>query len=491
MNERTVSLTAVKDVLRTADLLREERGPGDVSVGGVAQDSRRVRSGDLFLAWEGTASDAHDYVADAVAHGAVAAVVERPVDVAIPQLVVQDGRRAAALAAQHVMGSPSEELTAVGVTGTNGKTTTALLLRHLLSRRTPSAVVGTLGLVDEAGVRPGTEGLTTPGPVQLAVWLRELVDGGMGAVIVEASSHALEQARLDGIRFDAAVFTNLSQDHLDYHSDMESYRDAKARLVDLVDPEGTVVLNADEPAWSAMDPGGRSVLRFSVGGDADVRAEDVRLDAHGSAFVLHAAGQARDVRLPLVGRYNVENALAAAGAALALGMDVSEIAEGLGDAPPVPGRLEPVVSEPYSVLIDFAHTPAALEGALSAVRPLTEGRLIVVFGAGGDRDRTKRGPMAETAARLADVVVLTSDNPRTEDPEGIIDDLAAAIEGRPFLRHADRREAIRMALREARPGDTVLLAGKGHETYQVLGTVKEPFDERSIVLDALGVGGGA
>lgn len=485
MNDRSVGLQAVRDVLRTADLLREERGPGDVSVLGVAQDSRRVQEGDLFVAWRGTAADAHDFVADAASRGAVAAVVERPVDTDIPQLVVRDGRRAAALAAQRVMGSPSEHLFVVGVTGTNGKTTTALLVRHLLAAEMTGAVIGTLGLVEAGGVRPGTEGLTTPGPVQVAVWLRELVDEGTEAVVLEASSHALAQARLDGIRFDVAVFTNLTQDHLDYHADMDDYRVAKARLVDLVVAEGTVVVNADEPAWGSLDAGERRLVTFSIGGSADVRATHLRLDAHGTSFTLHAEGEERDVRMPLVGRYNVENALAAVAVALAAGIDLDDVVDGLAEAPPVPGRLEPVVSRPFSVIIDFAHTPAALEGALTALRPLTEGRLIVVFGAGGDRDRTKRGPMARVAARLADVVVLTSDNPRTEDPEGIIDDLAAAIEGTEYLRHADRREAIRMALEEARPGDTVLLAGKGHETYQVLGTVKEPFEERAIVQDML------
>lgn len=485
MNDRSVGLQAVRDVLRTADLLREERGPGDVSVRGVAQDSRRVREGDLFVAWRGTAADAHDFVADAVSRGAVAAVVERPVEADIPQLVVRDGRRAAALSAQRVMGSPSEDLFVVGVTGTNGKTTTALLVRHLLAAEMAGAVIGTLGLVDADGVRPGTEGLTTPGPVQVAVWLRELVEEGTAAVVLEASSHALAQARLDGIRFDVAVFTNLTQDHLDYHADMDDYLGAKARLIELVVVDGTVVLNADEPAWSSLDAGGRRRVTFSIGGSADVRATHLRLDAHGTSFTLHAEGEEREVRMPLVGRYNVENALAAVAVALVAGIDLDDVVDALAEAPPVPGRLEPVVSRPFSVIIDFAHTPAALEGALTALRPLTEGRLMVVFGAGGDRDRTKRGPMARVAARLADVVVLTSDNPRTEDPESIIDDLAVAIEGEAYLRHADRREAIRMALEEARPGDTVLLAGKGHETYQVLGTVKEPFEERAIVRETL------
>lgn len=492
MSSPARTLAAVKDVLRSADLLTEEHGPEDVAVRGVAQDSRSVEEGDLFLAWRGTAVDAHDFVPDAVSRGAVAAVVERPVAAAIPQLVVRDGRRAAALVADRVLGSPSLELLTVGVTGTNGKTTTASLVQHLLSPEIPTAVIGTLGLIEKNGrVRPGTEGLTTPGPVQVAVWLRDLADGGTEAVVVEASSHALEQARLEGVRFDIAVFTNLTQDHLDYHGDMEGYLQAKAHLVDLVSGGGTLVVNADERAWDALAPGSRRVLAFGVASEADVRATDLRLGAAGTSFTLVYSGQEYPVRLPLVGRYNVENALAAASTAMAAGVDVERVVARLATTPPVAGRLEPVVSEPFSVLIDFAHTPAALEGALEAVRPLTEGRLIVVFGAGGDRDRTKRAPMAATAARLADVVVLTSDNPRSEDPEAIIDDLAAAIEGRDYLREADRRRAIRLALETARQGDTVLLAGKGHESYQVIGTEKQPFDERAIVLDALSGRGGA
>ena len=486
MSEPVRSLHAVKDVLRSADLLVEERGSEDVAVGGVAQDSRQVRDGDVFVAWRGTAADAHDFVADAASRGAAAAVVERAVEADLPQLVVRDGRRAAALVADRIMGSPSDSLLAVGVTGTNGKTTTASVIQHLLSPEIPTAVVGTLGLVEADGkVRPGTEGLTTPGPVQIAVWLRELVDGGTEAVVLEASSHALEQARLDGVRFDVAVFTNLSQDHLDYHGDMARYRQAKLRLVELVMEDGAVVLNADEEAWKGLEAGPRRVVTFGLESEAELRAVDVRLGAAGSVFTLQTDEGGHAVHLPLVGRYNVENALAAAGAVLAAGLPLERIVERLATTPPVAGRLEPVVSEPFSVLIDFAHTPAALEGALQAIRPLTAGRLIVVFGAGGDRDRTKRAPMAETADRLADVVVLTSDNPRTEDPEAIIDDLAAAIPGTGYLREADRRKAIAVALREARPGDTVLLAGKGHESYQVIGTEKQPFDEKAIVLDAL------
>lgn len=483
----SVTLASVGNVLRAADLLTGVRGSEDVAVLGLAMDSAAARPGDLFLAWAGTRFDAHDFVASAVQNGAVATVVERAVEVDVPQLVVSNGRKAAALAASAVMGDPSRDMLAVGVTGTNGKTTTALLVRHLLQSDVPAAFIGTLGLIDHDDplVRPGTEGLTTPGPVQVAVWLRELADGGAAAVVLEASSHALEQYRLDGVEFDLAIYTNLTQEHLDYHGGMNEYFAAKARLVDIVSPSGTVIVNGDEPAWSRLDTGPRTRRTYSIDGEGDVRAEQVTLHQTGSSFTLVVDGERHPVRSPLLGRYNIENALAAVTTAVAAGVPVERIAQRLQTAPHVSGRLEAVLDKPFTVLIDFAHTPAALENALAAIRPLTPGRLIVVFGAGGDRDATKRRPMGEAVARVADVVVVTSDNPRTEEPDAIIDDVVAGLEGGTFHRFVDRREAIGAALEMAEPGDTVVLAGKGHETYQVIGTDKHPFDEREIVRELL------
>ncbi|MGE0159058.1 MAG: UDP-N-acetylmuramoyl-L-alanyl-D-glutamate--2,6-diaminopimelate ligase [Gemmatimonadales bacterium] len=472
-------------VLRSAGLLEESRAPGDVVVRGVSQDSRTTSAGDLFLAWKGTASDAHDFVGEAARRGAAAAVVEHPVDAPVPQLVVSDGRRAAALAADTVMGSPSKRLRSLAVTGTNGKTTTAVLIRHLIGGDVPTAVIGTLGLIEREGVRPGSERLTTPGPVQVAVWLRELADGGIGAVVFEASSHALAQHRLDALAFEVVVFTNLSQDHLDYHEDLADYFAAKARLVDLASQRGTVVVNRGDSAWDRLDVKGRKLRTYGVERSADVSAHELQLDARGASFLLRVDGAERHVRTPLLGRYNVENALAAAAAALAAGVSLDDVVERLGTAPQVSGRLEAVVTSPFVVLIDFAHTPAALASALAAVKPLTRGRLIVVFGAGGDRDRSKRRPMAEAVAGIADLAILTSDNPRTEDPERILDDLALGLAAADYRRVTDRREAIDLALRTARPGDTVVLAGKGHETYQVIGREKRPFDERRVVAEVL------
>ncbi len=447
-----------------------------------------MKPGDLFLAWRGVDADAHRFVPDAVAAGAVAAVVEHAVpEAGVPQLVVRDGRRAGAMVADLVAGSPWRELTLVGVTGTNGKTTTALLARHLAAGRQRVAALGTLGLVDESGVRPGTEGLTTPGPVQLSAWLRELADEGVQVVVMEASSHALEQRRLDGCRFDVAVFTNLTQDHLDYHPDLASYRAAKLRLLDLLVPDGAVVVNLDDPAWSGLDSPHRwgfTLAGIEAGPDV-LRAEAIEEDVSETRFRI-ALGDARhDVSMPLIGRFNVQNAMAAVGVALALGVPLDEAARRLASAPQVPGRLELVASEPFAVIIDFAHTPDALDNVLRTLRPLARGRLLVLFGAGGDRDPGKRAPMARAVDAWADLAWLTSDNPRTEDPEAILDDLAAGLGRAPFHRDADRRRAIHAIVAEARPGDVVVLAGKGHERYQVVGREKRPFDERVVVREAL------
>jgi len=476
----------VVQVLRAHDLLREVRGEEDLDVLGVSHDSRAVAAGDLFVAWKGLASDGHDFVADACRSGAVAAVVERPVEVDVTQLVVRDGRLAASLLAYQLAGSPGEGLVLVAVTGTNGKTTTALILRHVLGELGPATAIGTLGVVDGHGrVWAGTEALTTPGPVQLASWLADLVEAGAHSVTLEASSHALDQRRLDALRFDAGVFTNFGHDHLDYHGNLDAYREAKGRLLELLGPSGTAVINADEPAWSFLPEGAERLTYGIESSNADVRAENLIAGPEGSSFSLLHRDARADVRLPLLGRFNVENALAATAAALALGLPLAQIAGRLSSVGQVPGRLELVVDEPTPVLIDFAHTPGALETVLSTLRPLVSGRLVVVFGAGGDRDRGKRRPMAEAVARHADVIVATSDNPRTENPERILDDLEDGLVGVTHERIADRREAICRALELAQPDDLVLLAGKGHETYQVVGAERRPFDERVIVRECL------
>lgn len=505
MTDRSLSLSVVRRLLAEAGLLVEGRsasgeGEGasgapdlleDQALAGVSQDSRTIGAGELFMAWSGVAFDAHDHAADAVARGASAVLVERPLEgISVPQLVVRDGRRAAALVADAAAGSPWRRLELVGVTGTNGKTTTALMVRHLLSLRGPAAALGTLGVVGPDGTpRPGTGVLTTPGPVQLSYWLAELADEGVRSVAMEASSHALEQRRLDGVRFRAVAFTNLTQDHLDYHGSMEEYRSAKLHLVELVAAGGVVVLNVDDPAWAGLPEEYPEAdvrwVSFALRAPAHLTASQVTPGSTGTRFRLHADGESVEVDLPLPGLFNVENALAAAGLALALGLTLEEVGAGLSAAPQVPGRLEVVVSRPVRVLIDFAHTPEALDRVLETLRPLVPGRLIVVFGAGGDRDRGKRPRMGAVAEARADLVVVTSDNPRTEDPARIVDDILAGISGDRFERIVDRRAAIARALELAGPADLVLLAGKGHERTQTIGTETFPFDERVVVRELL------
>ncbi|MBL0171423.1 MAG: UDP-N-acetylmuramoyl-L-alanyl-D-glutamate--2,6-diaminopimelate ligase [Gemmatimonadaceae bacterium] len=442
---------------------------------------------------KGHAQDGHDWLDAAQRAGAALLIVEDASRVAgmstpLPTLTVRDGRRAAAIAAAAFHDWPARELIMVGVTGTNGKTTTVGLLRHLLHRPDrPAASIGTLGvLMGSAGEPvPGGQGLTTPGPVELQRLLRQLRARGVCTVAMEVSSHSLDQRRVEAITFAAAVFTNLTRDHLDYHGTMEAYRTAKLRLIGLLARDGVALFNNDDPSWQGV-PNAPRRATFGVESPADVTARDVVFHTHGSRFLLVAPSGALPVSLPLIGDFNVSNALAAASAALALGVSLADVADRLSTVPQVPGRLERLRTAP-TVLRDYAHTPDALDRALRAVRPFTQtadgmsSKLIVVFGCGGDRDRGKRPDMGRIAEALADVIIVTSDNPRTEDPERILDDIEAGMRRRNHRRIVDRREAIAAALQVASPEDVIVLAGKGHETYQIRGTVSYPFDERVIV----------
>ena len=479
------SLQDVIAALESAQLLYDRVGTLPPTASGITDDSRLVRPGTLFVAVRGTERDGHDYLEMAQRAGAVAAIAEQAsrVPPGMPVLVVGDGRRAAPLAAAAAYGWPARQLQLVGVTGTNGKTTTVNMLRHVLdAREARSASIGTLGvLVGSAGESvEGGGGLTTPGPVELQRLLRLLADAGVRRVAMEVSSHSLHQRRVEGVLFDAVVFTNLTRDHLDYHGTMEEYFRAKARLLEYLLPHGTVVYNLDEKAWAELRTDRRRVSFSERVMTAEVHSERVAFGPRGSEWTLALAGERLPVRLPLIGDFNVMNALGAAAAAYALGISTSRIAERLSSLPQVPGRLE-LLNESPAVLRDYAHTPDALERALTAVRPFTRGRLVVVFGCGGDRDRGKRPVMGEIAERLADVAIVTSDNPRTEDPEAIIDEIERGMRGTNHERITDRLEAIQRALALASADDVILLAGKGHETYQVRGTTKFPFDEKEIV----------
>ncbi|CAG1772657.1 partial UDP-N-acetylmuramoyl-L-alanyl-D-glutamate--2, 6-diaminopimelate ligase, partial [uncultured bacterium] len=368
-----------------------------------------------------------------------------------------------------------------------GKTTTVSLLRHLLDDASaPCASIGTLGILrgSTGQVMPGGGGLTTPGVVELQRVLAALVDQGIRRVAMEVSSHSLDQRRVDGVTFQAAVFTNVTRDHLDYHGTMDAYVAAKARLLDYLAPEGVVVVNADDPSWDVLPPRGRRVT-FGLATAADVSATDVRWSPEGSEWTLVAGGHRARASLPLIGEFNVANALAAAATAWVLGHPVAHVADRLATTPQVPGRLERLAERP-AVLRDYAHTPDALGRALDAVRPFVKGALVVLFGCGGDRDRGKRPVMGAIAEAKADRVILTSDNPRPEDPERILAEIEAGMRGTHHERIEDRRAAIARALATAAPDDLVLLAGKGHETYQVRGTTAFPFDERDIVRELLG-----
>jgi UDP-N-acetylmuramoyl-L-alanyl-D-glutamate--2,6-diaminopimelate ligase len=471
----------VLEALSRAGLL-SARPPARPSARQITSDSRAVTPGTLFVAVPGTQSDGHNFVADAVKRGATLALVERHVTDAIPEILVRDARKAAIVAARAWYGAPTDRMRLVGITGTNGKTTTTALVRHLLNAQGTAGSIGTLGAFDGTGaeVHSTAGSLTTPGPVDLQATFAALAARGVREIAMEASSHSLDQGRLDGLTYSTAAFTNFTRDHLDYHGTMEQYLAAKLRLLDLLGPGAIAAVNQDDRAWDVIPRGG-AVLTFGLDPAADLHAETPVLGAEGSRFVLVGRFGRCNVELPLPGDFNIANALAAAACGLGMGLSLDQVSERLATAPQVPGRMERLSTSPCVVLRDYAHTPDALERVLETLRPLTPGRLLVLFGCGGDRDRGKRPIMGRIAAEHADLAFVSSDNPRTEDPERIIDDIVAGMGGTGYVRIVDRRQAIAAAIGEARAGDTLLLAGKGHETYQVIGTLKHSFDEREIV----------
>jgi UDP-N-acetylmuramoyl-L-alanyl-D-glutamate--2,6-diaminopimelate ligase len=474
--------SALLDELRRADLLISAP-PAGPNPTGLGVDSRTVGTGMLYVALRGSQADGHRYVGDAIRRGAGAVLVEVPQQASAPEIIVRDSHRAALVLASGWYGHPGRDLTLIGVTGTNGKTTTTGLIRHLFNESEAAGSIGTLGAFDGRGepVSSTAGSLTTPGAVDLQATLAAMRERGVTHFAMEASSHSLDQRRLDGVTFAAGVFTNLTRDHLDYHGTMESYLCSKLRLSSLLGLAGIEVVNLDDEAWLAM-PARSPRLTFGLHPSANVRAEHLVLDAAGSRFQVTGRFGSAEVALPLLGDFNVANALAAAATGLALGRPLADVARRLSTAPQVPGRMERLTDTPCVVLRDYAHTPDALERALTSLRPLTAGRLIVVFGCGGDRDRGKRPIMGRIAAEYSDLAVVTSDNPRKENPDAIIDDIEQGMSGRDHRRITDRLAAIEAVLHEAHRGDTILLAGKGHETYQIVGSEKVDFDEREIVL---------
>ncbi|HVD86119.1 MAG TPA: UDP-N-acetylmuramoyl-L-alanyl-D-glutamate--2,6-diaminopimelate ligase [Solirubrobacterales bacterium] len=474
-------------MMRLGELVAELPGVrvvGDVSVGisELVYDSRRAGPGTLFFCVVGGKRDGHEFGAQVVEAGATALVVERELtDLAVPQVIVDDSRAAMAPLAARFWGDPTAELRMVGVTGTNGKTTTAFLVHEIL--RAADLRCGLLGTVKQivGGVEKEVV-RTTPEAIELQASFRQMLDGGDEACAMEVSSHALTLHRADAIHFEVALFTNLTQDHLDFHGDMEDYFLAKRKLLE-AGPK-TAIVNVDDPYGRRLAEEFECVTFSAEGEEADYSAHDVSFDAGGASF---AVGGMR-LRTGLPGHFNVANALGAFAAAEAMGVGSEIAAAGLARAARVPGRFEPVdEGQGFSVLVDYAHTPDSLENVLRAARRFTEGRLISVFGAGGDRDRDKRPKMGRAGAQLSDLAIITSDNPRSETPEAIVAEVAAGAEGADGLEVVvDRREAIALALGRAAPGDTVVIAGKGHEQGQEFEAGRKiPFDDREVAREEL------
>lgn len=449
----------------------------------VRYDSRAVQPGDLFVAIRGYATDGHKYIGKALEQGAAAVVCEQAPE-GVPAVVVPNARRALAEIAANRFGHPADHMVMLGVTGTNGKTTTTYLVKHMLEQAGHK-----VGLIGTNQNLIGSEVIeterTTPESYELHALFARMRDAGCTHMIMEVSSHSLVLDRVHGIRFAVGAFTNLTQDHLDFHKTMEEYRRAKALLF-AVSEKGVVNLD-DDAAQAMLEDAACPCLTFSCEKDAaDLTAKNIQLHADGVSFLANTKGALARARLGIPGQFSVENALAALGIVLQLGMPLEQAVQALGTASGVKGRVEVVPTDtPYTVLIDYAHSPDGVENVLRTVRGFAKGRVIALFGCGGDRDRTKRPKMGRIAAELADLCVVTSDNPRTEEPQAIIDDILTGMQHvkTPVQVIADRTEAIRWALAHAKPDDVIVLMGKGHETYQEVDHVKYHMDEREIVAD--------
>ena len=461
----------------------------------ISHDSRCVGPGSLFVAVKGALFDAHKFVPQVMAQGALGVMSEspRPENFNGAWLQVQNIRRAMALAAAEIHHHPSRELQLVGITGTNGKTTTAYLIASI-----PEAAGEPVAMTGTVEYRIGSERRkaerTTPEATDMQRLLRQAVDAGCRTAVMEASSQAMDFHRCDGLEYAVAVFSNLTRDHLDYHVTMENYWYAKQRLFDgrLGSRPRTSIINVDDPYGvelaERLEGEGLSVVRYALKADADITAREPEFSLEGMSFQLHTPSGDRDFHSPLVGPPHIYNTLAAVASGLALGYDLDVITRALATCSGAPGRFERVAHPGnFAVVVDYAHSDDALLNVLRTAREVTEGRIITVFGCGGDRDGSKRAPMGEAAGSLSDVVILTSDNPRTEDPERILADAELGIQktGKPYRKIADRRDAIHQAVSEARANDLVLIAGKGHEDYQIIGREVFHFDDKEVAREAL------
>jgi UDP-N-acetylmuramoyl-L-alanyl-D-glutamate--2,6-diaminopimelate ligase len=478
-------------------------GRADVRVTGITHDSRAVSAGTVFVAVHGQRHDGAAFAADAVKRGAIAIIAEtpRPAATTVPWIRTTDARLALAELSSIVFNHPSEQLTVVGVTGTNGKTTTTYLLASVFDAAgRPCGRLGTVSVRTGAGSQSERDAAhTTPEASEVQRLLREMVDAGCKACAMEVSSHALVLHRVAYLRFAAGIFTNLTRDHLDFHGDMAQYFAAKRRLFEMLPAGAPAIVNVDDPRGLELAKTLPRVVTFGIDRPADVRAPAVHSSLEGLAFEAETPRGPIAIRSPLVGRPNVYNILGVVATAIALDVPTQAIEEGLARLENVPGRFQVVSgsSDDVRVVIDYAHTDDALKNLLETARPLAQGRLVTVFGCGGDRDRTKRPLMGAVAARLSDFVVLTSDNPRSEDPERIIEEIQRGLAPpaepgapkrpqTPFVVQVDRRKAIEHAIRTAKPGDLVIIAGKGHEKYQIIGDRTLPFDDVEVARTALG-----
>ncbi len=450
-------------------------------------DSRRVEPSGVFVAVRGTQCDGHDFIDRAIGKGAAYIVCETPVQNTKAKIVtVEDTSIAAAEMAQTLYGEPAKHLTNLAVTGTNGKTTVAFLVRSVMRRA--GLKCGLIGTIEyDTGRQCYPAGLTTPDPFDIARMQREMVDAGATHMIVEASSHSLQQNRLHGIDFKAAAFTNLGGDHLDYHQTTEDYLAAKTKLFSALSNEATAILNKESSqSQTIAKKTAAPITYYAVDQTADIVGAVRKTDHSGSVFNITYQDNMAEVQTPLIGRYNISNHLAAAGLCLACSIDLNTVAAGLSDLKAIPGRLERLEGPDFSVIIDYAHTDDALRNVVHTLRPICKGKLIVVFGCGGDRDRTKRPRMAEAVKDVANFMIITNDNPRTEDPEQIIHDIIEGLKApqvEMIVVEPDRRKAIQMAIETATKDDIILLAGKGHEDYQIIGTQKIPFSDKAVALE--------
>jgi len=480
-------------------LAEEINAPLDLEITGLAYDSRRLQKGEIFVAIKGEQADGHDFIAEAQQKGAAAVIVEEKTKVpkGMPFIRVKDSRRELSRLAANFYGHPSRKLKVIGITGTNGKTTTAFLIQQILKKAgLKCGLIGTVNYDTGREVISATR--TTPESLDLQKLLSEMTENGLDFVVMEVSAHALSLKRVNDINFKEAIFTNFSQDHLDFYPSLDGYLKAKLSLFAMLSPTSFAIINNDDPAKDRFKEITKAkTYLYGFGDSSLIRGRLIKADLECSRFKVYYPQGETEINFKLKGRFNIYNALAAFGAAYALGLSPLTIKEALTEAKGVPGRLQAVdYPLPFKVIIDYAHTPDGLQNVLEAIKEITPGRIITVFGAGGNRDRSKRPLMGEVAGSLSDIVIVTSDNPRKEDPQKIIEDILEGLKGRKtgVIVEIDRRRAIARAFRLAAGGDTVLIAGKGHETYQIIGEKTIHFDDYEVALEEIqkleGINGG-